>query len=175
MNKYLMLTAAALLATTAGASAGGRCFSFVFNSNGMASCDGGRVYIGVDGGVLSDGVRAWVHTNNNCASGTSQGQGILGKVPGLGKTSIMSDTIFAKNYGIYSEQLSYGLPRKIEQGAPWTLWVGMNGTTSFEANSGWIVEVRRCGNPAVNHGRKSTLDVVKALIAAHRNAQARSE
>jgi hypothetical protein len=168
MNKYLMLTAAALLSSAATVDAETYCFYF------GGYCDGGRVYTGVDGGALNGAVRAWVHTNNNCASGTSQGQGILGKLSVLGKTSIMSDNIEAKNYGIYSEQLSYGLPKKIESWQPWTAWVGLGGTTSFEVNSGLIFE-QNCQNPAAHHGRKSTLDVVKAIIAADRNAKARSE
>ena len=168
MNKYLLLTASAVLVTTVGANAGTFCFTFDTMA-GTRYCDGGRLSTAVDGGSLSGTVRAWVHTNNNCAGGTSQGQGILGKVPGLGKTSIMSDTFFAKNYSIYSTQVSYGLPRKIEDGQPWTLWIGMNGTTSFEGHHGVLVEAGKCQNGPKSHGAKSTLDVVKTLIAAHRN------
>jgi hypothetical protein len=173
MNKYLMLTAAALLSSAATVDA--RTYCFQFSSGVEVGCDGGRISTGVGGGALSGAVRAWVHTNNNCAGGTSQGQGILGKLPGLGKVSVMSDNVFAKNYGIYSEQLNYTLPKKIKNGQTWTAWVGLNGTTSFEINSGPIVNVGNCQNPAVNHGRKSTIDGVKEIIAAHRNAKALSE
>jgi hypothetical protein len=175
MNKYLMLTAAAVLATTASASAGS-CFSFTMATfDGGAYCDGGRISTGVDGGALSGAVRAWVHTNNNCNSGTSQGQGLLAKIAGLGKSSVMSDTYFAKNYGIYSEQLSFALPKTIKNGQLWTLWVGMNGTTSFEVNTGVLLNVGKCQNGPKSHGTKSTVDVVKEIIAAHRNAKALSE
>ena|ERR1700734_1463226 len=169
MNKYLMLTAAALLSSAATVDAKTYCFYFATNVGSY--CDGGRVYTGVDGGALNGAVRAWVHTNNNCNGGTSQGQGILGKTAGLGKVSVMSDNIEAENYGIYSEQLSYGLPKKIKSWQPWTLWVGLNGTTSFEGNSGIIWE-QNCQSPAGNHGRKSTLDGVKEIITAYRNAKA---
>jgi hypothetical protein len=51
----------------------------------------------------------------------------------------------------------------------------MDGTTFFEANSGQIISVQKCQNRAVNRGRKSTLDSVKEIIAAHRNAKALSQ
>jgi hypothetical protein len=87
----------------------------------------------------------------------------------------MCDSVLAKHYGIYSEQLNYTLPKKIKKDQPWTLWVGLNGTTSFEVNSGILISVQNCQTPAVNHGRKSTLDGVKEIIAAHPSAKALSE
>jgi hypothetical protein len=174
MNKYLMLSAAAFLATTA--SVGARTFCFTFATTvGDPYCDGGRISSGVDGGALSGAVRAWVHTNTNCSSGTSQGQGILAKLPVLGKVSVMSDTVEAKNYGIFSEQLNYTLPKKIKDGQPWTLWEGLSGTTSFEVTSGILDYVSKCQNDPKSRGTKSTFWSVKELIAAHRNAKARSE
>jgi hypothetical protein len=56
-------------------------------------------------------------------------------VKGLGTVSEMSDTFFGKNYATHSEQFSYVLPKKIKSGQVWSLWIGMNGTSSFEANS----------------------------------------
>jgi hypothetical protein len=172
MNKYLMLTIAAALASTASASADTYCF-ILFTSG--SNCDGGKVQTKVDGGALSGSVRAWAHTNNNCVGATSQGQGLLAKTPGLGKVSLMSDNMLAKNYGIYSEQLSYALPKKIREGAKWTMWVGLSGISVFEGNYGTLYDVRKGQNCVVGHGRKSTLDGVKGLIAAHRNAKAPSK
>jgi hypothetical protein len=170
MNKYLMLTAAALLSSATTVEANTFCFQFSGDS-----CDGGRLSTGVDGGALSGTVRAWVHTNNNCAGGTSQGYGFLAKTPGLGKVSLMSDDFFAKNYGTYSIAVSWNLPKRIENGAPWSVWIGMDGVTFFEDNSGVFVNAGKCHNRAPNHGRKSTLDSVRELVRAHRTSKPLSE
>ena len=176
MNKYLMLSAAAVLATTASASAGGNCFMFTFASaNGDPYCDGGTIRTGLDGGAFSGAVRAWVHTNNNCADGQSGGFGILAKINGLGKVSLMSDSLEAQNYGIFSETLNYTLPKKIKNGQPYGLWIGMNGTTLFYGNGGVLVNVSKCQNGSMSHGTKSTIEGVKEIIAAHRNAKALSK
>jgi hypothetical protein len=152
-----MLSAAAVLASSASAYAGTHTFVF------SGYCDGGTVVTAIGG---NKAVRAWTHTNNNCASGTSEGQGLLGKVKGLGSASEMSDTFFAKNYGIYSEQIAYTLPKKIANGATWTLWIGLDGVSSFEGNSGTLGSVNA---HVVGHGTKSTAASVKALIAQHKN------
>ena len=163
MNKYLMMSAAAVLASTAGANASGTPHSFVFATAGGSSyCDGGTVYTGVDGGAFSGTVRAWQHTNNNCSGGVSTGQGLLGKALAIGKASDMSDNYFG-NYK--SIALNYTLPKKIKNGQPWTLWVEFSGTTSFEGNSGVLVNT----NPG-HKGAKSTVANLKTLITAHRNA-----
>jgi hypothetical protein len=165
MNKYLMLSAAAVLAGTAGANAGTHSFTFA-TAGGTAYCDGGTVATGVDGGALGGGVRAWVHSNNNCASGTSQGLGLLGKINTLGKTAVMSDTLEGKNYGSFTEQLSFTLPKKIHSGAAWTLWIGLSGFTAFEGNSGELINT----TPA-RKGAVSTASVVKGLIQARMNGK----
>lgn len=173
MNRYLMLTAAGLLASNTGASAGTFCFTFA-SSVGDPYCDGGRVSTGVDGGAHGGAVRSWVHTSANCVGGTGQGQGLLGKIPGLGKISNMSDTYLAKYYGMFSEQLSYTLPKKFLTGyhsQPWTLWIGFNGTTSFEGDSGILDNVSNCQNVAGHRGTRSTLEHVTELLAANRNRQ----
>jgi hypothetical protein len=161
MNKYLMLSAAAVLASSASAYAGTHTFTFG-TADGGAYCDGGTVNTDIGG---NKAVRAWTHTNNNCASGTSEGQGLLGKVKGLGTSSEMSDTFYGKNYDIFSIQIAYTLPKKIANGQPWTLWVGEDGVTSFEGNSGTLVDV----DGAVHRGTKSTAAAVKQLIAQHKN------
>src|SRR4051812_37401101 len=102
MNKYLMLTAAALLSSATAVDAQTYCFHFTTSHGGGSYCDSGRISTSVDGGALNGTVRAWVHINNNCAGGTSQGYGFLDKAPGLGKVSLMSDDVLAKNYSSYN-------------------------------------------------------------------------
>jgi hypothetical protein len=168
MNKYLMLTAAAVLAGTASANAGTHSFTFA-TAGGTPYCDGGTVYTGRDGGIYSGAVWSWQHTNNNCASGVSTGQGILGKTTGFGKVADMSDNFEAQNYGIYSEVLNYTLPKKLKPGQPWTSWIELGGSTSFEGNSGVLA------NPMPGHeGTQSTLASAKSLIQAHRAARNRN-
>ena len=163
MNKYLMLSAAAILAAT-NAKAGTVLYSFQFGTGGGGSyCDGGTVY--------SNGlpVMSWQHTNNNCASGVSYGMGSAGKFEGVkGKYALMSDSFFAQNYGIFSEYLAYLLPEKLKCGkSRWTLWVGLNGTTAFVGNSGPLLCVNA---PARKGNGKSTSAGLKELIAVHRAA-----
>jgi hypothetical protein len=170
MNKYWMLSAAAVLAGTATATASG-CYTIGFGSqNGGSFCDHARVYTGVDAGALSGAVRAWSHTD--CSGQTSEGQGLLARIPGLGKASQMSDNFYSKNYGCNYLQLGYTLPKKIRDGQPWTLWIGEYGFTAFEANAGTLANVNRCKDGAgmKSHGTTSTLSLVKQLVAARRNA-----
>ena len=171
MNKYLMLTAASVLATTASASAGGNCYMFTFaTANGAPYCDGGTIRTGLDGGAFSGAVRAWQHTNNNCAGGVSSGYGLLGKVNELGKVSFMSDSIEAQNYRDFSYSVNYTLPKKIKNGQPYGLWLGEFGTTLFYGNGGVLVNASKCQNGPMSHGTKSTVESLKAIIQAHRNA-----
>jgi hypothetical protein len=165
MNKYLMLSAAAVLASTGANASGVHSFQFG-TAYGGSYCDGGTAYTGVDGGANSGAVRAWIHTNNNCASGTSQGIGLLGKIAGLGKTSVMSDTLYGKNYADFTVQLSFALPKKFKAGQPWTLWVGFSGTTNFEGNHGPLINVSPGRHMVKGHSTKSTTALVKQLIAA---------
>ena len=167
MNKYLMLGAAALLAGTASATAGAYCFGFG-SANGGSFCDGGILYTGADGGAFHNAVRIFVHTNDNCNGGTSEGFGILGKTKGFGDYSTMSDDSYAKNYGIYSEFVAYSLPKKIKDGQPWVLWL-IADTTTFEGNAGVLVNVSKCqAAPPPGRGRTSTLAGLKAMLEARR-------
>lgn len=163
MNKYLCLSAAALLAGTAGAAAA--TYTFTFGTSGGGSyCDGGVLHTDVDSIKT---FATWTHTNNNCASGTSEGAGFLIKIKGQGKFYAMSDNFYAKNYGIYSEQLSYLLPAKPKNGAPWQLWVSLNGVSGFEGNSGVLNNVTNGKAHIPGKGTKSTASVVRQMIAAH--------
>jgi hypothetical protein len=163
MNRYLMLTAAALLAGTA--SAGADCYTFTFASTGGASfCDGGM--IGWSSGGSAQ--RSWRHINNNCAGASSEGFGLLGKTKGFGDFSTMSDDVDARN-NVFSQQVAYSLPKNIKNGQPFVSWVEVGGTTAFETGNGILVNVAACTDRAsVSHGRTSTLAGVTAIMAARR-------
>lgn len=173
MNKYLMLSAATVFASAASASVG--CYNFTFGSqNGATNCDGGTLYTGLDGGADNGGVWAWQH--HNCDGSDSYGQGLVGKNAALGKIADMSDNILAMNYGENSTYLNYVLPKKIANGKPFEQYIGFFGTSSFFNGSGALANVMKCQNgAAASHGTKSTIDGVKEIIAAHRNAKSRSE
>lgn len=170
MNRYLMLSAAALFAGTTCAGAGTYCFGF--NSVGASAfCDGGELVTGAYSGALQGSVRAWIHINNNCMGGTSHGMGILGKTKDFGDFSTMSDNFYAKNYGDYSLALQYALPKKILDGQPFSIWVEIAGMSAFEADSGVLFGVGKgkCkGGRPPGHGRASTLSGLKAILEARR-------
>lgn len=164
MNKYLVMSAAALLSSSGSAMAGTYSFTFA-TSGGHSYCDGGT--ISTDLGS-SNNAAAWKHTNNNCASGTSQGGGLLERIKGLGWVWILSDNFEAKNYGVYTETVSYTLPRKIRQGREWTLWISLSGTSNFEANSGSLNKVTTGARGIERRGTTSTLAGLKQIIASYR-------
>ncbi len=155
MNKYLMLSAAAVMASTT-ANAGTFVHSFTFGtSGGGAYCDGGNVY------SSGTNIWAWQHTNNNCSGGVSYGQGLVGKNTVTGKSADMSDGL----YGNSAFTLNYVLPSKLKNGKPWSLWCQFSGTTSFNCNSGVLTSV------AGHKGNKSTSSGLKALIQLHKSAK----
>lgn len=167
MNKYLMLSAAAVLSSITTVQADTYCFGF--NTGGGGSyCDSGRVSTGVDGGGFSGSVRAWQHLNNDCNGGRSEGYGVLGKTPGLGKVSVMSDNIVVQNSNI---SLAFQLPKKIKSGNEYVVWIGFSGTTFFQANSGALTGVSKCQNSRAIHGGKSVLSAVTEILREHRNAK----
>jgi hypothetical protein len=155
MNKYLMLSAAAVVASATGASADTHTFQFG-TAGGGSYCDGGTV---TNNGV----VWAWQHTNNNCYSGVSTGQGLLGKVEGFGKVANMSDNYFGAATSI---ALNYTLPKKIKAGNTWYLWVEFSGTSSFLGNSGVLINTT-----AAKKGGANTVAKLKSMIKAHQNAK----
>lgn len=155
-----MLTAAALLAGGATAQAGTHSFMFG-TSNGGGGCSGFTVTTGLDGGFDNNGV--WAIVYNPCSGSPNYGQGLVAKTKGLGEVADMSDTVYGQNYGIFSEQINFVLPKKLKAGQPWSLWVGVDGISSFEGNSGVLV------NPgAVRRGNRRAFDVVRQLVGAYR-------
>jgi hypothetical protein len=161
MNRYLLMSAAALLASTGAAGAATHSFTFG-TTNGGSYCDGGTITTGLGNGYLA----TWIHTNNNCASGTSQGTGFLIRVKGLGEVWWMSDNYLAKNDGIYNEYLSYAFQKKIKNGSKWSVWIGLSGYTNFEANSGLLANVTAGAHRVKSRGTASTAASVAKLIAA---------
>lgn len=159
MNKYLLMSAAALLAGTGAANAG--THSFVFGSQGGGSfCDGGTVVTGLSGGI-SD---AWKHTNTNCSSGTSQGGGLFGKVEGLGRVFELSDNYEAKS-GIYNVVTYYTLNKRLTM---WTMWTCYSATTCIENNNGPLKHVTAGADAAKGNSTTSTAAKVAELVAASR-------
>jgi len=159
MNKYLMMSAAAVLAST-GANAGTHSFTFG-TAGGGSYCDGGTANTG-------GGVGAWQHTNNNCASGLSTGQGLLGKMVALGSKGYdMSDNYFGSAKSI---ALNYTLPKKIQNGGKWTLWIEFSGVSSFLGNSGVLVNVTPGKHGITSKAKTSTITKVQALVRSHKQS-----
>jgi hypothetical protein len=149
-NKYLLMSAAALLASTAAASAGERQFQFgsVF---GGSYCDG-------ETGYWSGANYQWVHTNADCAGATGIGNpGIEGKTPTLGKVVDMTDTYTMQNPGA----CSYVFPSKFRLGGKWSFVCNNLDGTKFKLKGGVLA------SPNANAGdaTKSSLSTVKAMLA----------
>jgi hypothetical protein len=161
MNKYLMMTAAALLASTAAANAGERHFKFG-TMGGGSYCDGGI-------GIWSSYVYGWQHTNYDCAGSVALGTpGIEGKTSGIGKNINMSDASFFSNN--YSGPIcSYDFPPKFKIGGTWSLWCSFSGSLAIELNSGILLP-----SNAKAQGSKSTLAAVKAVVAERRSQRERA-
>src|ERR1041385_6682933 len=112
MNKYLMMSAAAVLAGTANTAANAGAHSFTFGTAyGGSYCDGGTVY------NESGSIVWWKHTNDDCAGGVSYGVGVVIKSPACTypptgvefKCLILSDNYFCQNDGLCSWGISYAL------------------------------------------------------------------
>lgn len=164
MNKYLLLSAAAALAST-GANAGTAVASFGFGiASGGSYCDGGTLY------TSGASVWSWQHTNADCYGFTGMGQGLKGKQAGS-KGADMSDTFFGAAYGIFSEYVSFVLPSKIKNGKEWQVWLGLSGTTSFLANSGPLINVSKGAQHHGSSAHKSTMSNLKQLVALHKKSK----
>jgi hypothetical protein len=159
LNRYLLLSAAALLTGTTAANASEVSFTFG-TSNGAPYCDGGTIVTGVGG---NKAVWSWTHTNTNCASGTSEGQGLAGK-SGKKSIAVLSDTYDSKQH-VTTESVSYVLPQKLKTGGHWEMWVEAGGVSSYEGAHGVII----VGAPHQTSG-KSTLAAVTKLVQQGRES-----
>lgn len=164
MNKYLMMSAAAVFVGT-GAQAGTLSHTFGFGTGGGGSyCDGGSLY------TNGTSLWAWRHNNNNCSGAVSTGSGRNGK-QGSFKGASMSDNLYAINYGASSIAVNFLLPKKIKKGAGWQLDVEFSGTTAFVGNSGPLINVTPGKHLPKSMSKNSTTTKLKSLIALHRSAK----
>jgi hypothetical protein len=162
MNKYLLLSAVAALAS-GNAHAGTAVHSWKFASSaGGTYCDGGTLY------TNGTSLWAWRHTNIECRGVSSTGYGRFGRLDGFGKGAAMSDNLVALNYGTNFFAVSFVIPKKIKDGAHWELDVGFTGTTAFIGNSGTLVNVTNGAHAPTSHGTVSTMQAVRDLIAARK-------
>jgi hypothetical protein len=159
MNKYLMLTAAALLgsATTALPEDQSRTHSIhLLSENGGSYCDGLKWQKFNFPADLQYGT----HLNVNCTGSTSKIAGGVNK-EGWG---------FSDNYSNFSsESLFWDISKPFKDGSAWSLWVCLNGSTScVEANTGTY----KVGFPANGGSRVSTMAKVAKIIAERKAARA---
>jgi len=134
MNKYLLMTAAALIgAATSGvekANAGGGPYTIQFNSY----CDG-MTFKRTDAPPLATGE----HLNIDCAGGTAPVAGTVNN-----KEFLLFETGSSLQY-------AYGIHKPIRNGGVWDLWVCFSGTTCFFQGSGTYslgcCAARNSGNP----------------------------
>lgn len=152
MNKYLLVSAAAILASAGAADATTVGFSGYCN-----------------GVVLTHQGKNYNARYTNCSGTvTGTGFGVAVKTKGLGKNVDLSDNAYANNYGIYSEVLNYDLSLPLKNGGKWSLWVGLDGISSFEVNAGtYNVDVP-------GHGGRNLVAETKALVEKLRSGRAAS-
>jgi hypothetical protein len=156
MNKYLMMSAAAALVSTA-AQAGTAVHSWTFGTAGGGSyCDGGTLY------TNGSSVWGWQHTNNDCAGGLSNGNGRTGKLNGFGKGADMSDNM-PHDDGLV---VNFLLPKKFNRHPKWQMDCSYNGTTAFQCGSGILI----AGGARKGPSGKSTSSGLSSLIQLHRTA-----
>ena len=107
MNRYLMMSAAALLAGTVSANAGQQEFTFG-TAGGGAYCDGGT-------GYWAKHTYWWIHTNADCAGAVYiGGPGLEGKTTGIGKNINMFDTA---DFALAGLECSIDFPPRFKIGA----------------------------------------------------------
>jgi hypothetical protein len=162
MNKYLLLSAAAALATTAAGSAQAGSYSVHFLSTGGGSyCDG---EIGTSN--FSSNAAVGYHVYTHCSSAdpnlVTVGLGEKGATPKKGKkkghidfSDITFGYLYAENAGIL-----FDLASPVQAGGNWDLWVAFSGSSAFLGNEG----VLAAGQFAKHNGgaQKSTVSAIAA-------------
>jgi hypothetical protein len=119
MNKYLLLTAAALIGTVAPAVANanaGRIYTIHFNS----FCDGMTFHR-----TQAPPIASGEHLNLDCAGGTAPVMGTVKK-----SEFLLFETASP------STQFAYAIHKPIRNGGEWDLWVCFSGTTCFSGGGG---------------------------------------
>ena len=156
MNKYLMLSAAALFGSALPAFAGdqARMHTIHFETaNGASYCDGMSFQ------KTGRHIAAGLHLKDNCASNVQ----VVGTVD---KKAFQ----LSQNYNSgHSIALMYDIFKPIRNGGTWDLWICFSGTSCFEGNSG----VYKLGFPASGGSRMATTARVVGMIAERKAARAR--
>jgi len=163
MNKYLMMSAAAVMGTvatgvaqpaTAGTFVGSVGFYYSFSGSTGPYCDSYNIYASPGGQYAAQ------HAHADCGSSTFlPANGVKDK-----KTYVFGDIVLAADD--YSLNFDMVYPYKIKKGrktSHWDLYGSTNGTTAFLLNSG--VE----GTPYVfakngKNNKTSTVSKVQALL-----------
>ncbi len=160
MNKYLMMSAAALMATTTAAKADewkkSGSATILFNSY----CD--YLKVNWDGYVYAD-----QHIFSQCGSNvTAYGIGISGKTKGIGENIFLMDDGGVQVYGT-NILLGFDLILPFKTGNAFYGWASFSGVTAFNYISGTYT----VGHKAISaNGNARTFDKLQALIRAHGNA-----
>ena len=166
MNKYLLMSAAAALATSAAGTAQAKSYSVHFGTaDGGSYCDG---EIGTSTGNVYAGTHHFTACGSSYTNLATEGlSGKIGTVPGDKKSSskavLFSDDTYAY---LYHENYSidFELSSPIKAGKAWALWVNFFGSSSFVGNEGVLL----AGQYAKVPGKKAekSMDKVTALIKA---------
>jgi len=125
MNKYLMLSAAALMTTAVPAGA-----------NEPPNNSAVMIYLGSSscGAIVHGGPKVFAVQWSACGGVGAIGQGLAAKTPGIGKNVNLSDDVeplLGTNIG-----LSFDLQLPLKSGHKYGAWASFSGVTSFEFQSG---------------------------------------
>jgi hypothetical protein len=155
MNKFLMLSAAALLGgsvpTLAGDLSKAHTIQFYTGSGNTPYCDG--MTFQKAGNHMAVGT----HLNDNCSSNIQ----VAGTVDKAKYTLDENPTVtVAEAFDIY---------RPIVNGGNWDVWVCYNGTTCFQGNAG----IYKKGFSGAARGSVATTARVAEMIAERKAARAR--
>jgi hypothetical protein len=166
MNKYLLMSAAAALATTAAGSAQAGSFSVHYGTaSGGSYCDG---LIGTSdyASNFSVGVHVYTHCSSADTNLITVGFDTKGdkEIPKKGKkagTISWSDTTFAYNYH-ENYGIMYQVQSPVKAGGKWDLWVAFSSSSTFLGNDGVLL----AGQFAKANGKKleSTVQKLQASL-----------
>jgi hypothetical protein len=155
MNKYLMLTAAALVGTAIPALAKQheQIYTIQFGtSNGGSYCDGMSFYKSPYSGAK---IELGMHLQTGCGTANTEVAGKQNK-----KTVNLVDNWQGPTTFLYE------ISRPIKNGGTWALWICQEGTSCFEDNSGTY----KLGYNAAMSNRPKTSAKIAEIIAARKAA-----
>ena len=119
MNKYLMISAAALLSSATGTAAATAKWKY------DVVCVGDTPSIGL--------THSRVVYNAKWLDGIETGFGLAAKTKGIGNNVDLSNNYFGDARSV---ALNFDLSLPLKDGKAWTMWVELSGISSFEANAG---------------------------------------